>query len=196
MNKLIFSLASYRSMGLSFSTHRSSRISIQPGQTIPMNISDDEDLTPEQLVEFYDSHYKRDGLTTKYLASGMKINGTSVKDLDKKDDEKISAPNSSSTTVPVVPPISVPDATPKTEEKVDNKPEEALKTEGKTDEKADNNAEPSTEGKTDEKADNSVASWDFEKMKAFVAENNIEVKGRSKNDYITAIEAFIKSKED
>lgn len=37
-----------------------------------------------------------------------------------------------------------------------------------------------------------VSTWKFDKMREFVEEHNIDVDGRSKADYITAIEAFIK----
>jgi hypothetical protein len=183
MQNLFFTLASHRKLGLSFVTHRGSSICLQPGCSAKMPILDDEPMTTEELVSYYDYRYKRDGLLTRILDNSPAVNGTSIKDIEASTNTKEEqvAPS----TVAPIDEVKAPAAE-------DEVKAPAAEDEVKAPAAEDEVKAPAAE---DEVKAESVADWSFDKMKDFVKENEIELNGRSKADYIAAIEEFLK-KED
>ena len=158
MRRIIFKLSEKRSIGLCFSLHTGSSLSLAPGQQKPYPLQD-VDTTPEQeLQAWYDTRYKSAGLLTKIFDDTVKASVVT----DKKE----------------------PDCQPVAPTKNEDKPEPA-----KTPETAKSEETPKD---TPETTVPPVEEWDFNKMKDFVKENNIDVEGRAKSDFIAAINAFLK----
>lgn len=177
MKKLFFSLAATRKLGLTFSTHRSSMMSLQPGKSDILPLGEDEGLTNEELLGFY-ARYKPSGLTTKIFESPKEnivasdyLEGSKVTALPEKED----LTENSST--PAETPIEGGTNFDETEETLD---EEILADVAEEDE--------------DVLDLEDIDSWEFSKMREYVKENNIDVAGRSKDDHIKAIKEFL-SKE-
>ena len=173
-NSLFFTLDAKRKMGLEFTSHRGSQINLDPGKSTKLPLSDDEPMSKDELIQYYDFRYKRFGLDTKYLAENAPaVNGTKIAEI--KEEEKKTFENP--TVEEVTEPAKVEDA---------GKSEETATVEKVEEEKA-SDLPAAEEATADERP---VEEWDFKEMTAFVKENNLKTKGNSKKDYIAAIKEF------
>ncbi len=186
-NNLFFTLDAKRKMGLEFTSHRGSQINLDPGKSTKLPLSDDEPMSKDELIHYYDFRYKRFGLDTKYLVDTQpSINGTKIE--DKKEGPELKGVPIEDVGVPpinVVPvpniPIDVEPSFDKEVEKASEASEDSVEDTGVAEETA------SIEKSEDERP---VEDWDFKEMTAFVKENGIKTKGNSKKDYIAAIKEF------
>lgn len=175
MAKLVFSYSANRRMGLSFSTHYSSRISLMPGQKKLMPLDPNDTMTQEEIISWY-GRYIKDGLTTSYLEeTAATLNGTKISSLEENVSE-----NSSE------------------DKKQAQKLSEDISTEGLSEETVDiteknseeATSEPASEGAAIEHTLEEVQSLSFNELKTIVQENNLPLKGRGKDDYREAVRVF------
>ena len=176
---LFFTLDAKRKLGFSFSTHRGSRITLNPGLSTKLPLDEDEPMTDTELVSYYNTRYLTSGLSTKILNDGaVSLNGTKIE--DKKEGPELKGVPIEEVGVPPINVVPVPNIPIDVEPSFDKEVKKASEdSEGSVEDTGKAEESVSVEKSEDERP---VENWDFKEMTAFVKENGIKTKGNSKKD--------------
>lgn len=197
---LYFELLPRRKSGLSFSTHRGSRLDLMPGEHKDVTFKDE--VTPvKDLISWYDTRYKCKGLVTRVPTQAK---ATLV------SDERVDAPLEQTKVTPLE---IFKEETPLeggvtvTEESSEEESEDKIPVTGLA---ADSEGEETTtfdsaesgsdnfEGETEVDDDleyfksTPEEEWNYQRMNAFVKSKNLEVRDRSKDEHARAITEYMK----
>lgn len=168
MSKIIFYLKPNRPSGINFNTRYGASITLLPGQRLEYLLRDEDELTPEEQVQYYNERYAHRGLVTS-IAEEIVI--PVKKPFDRLDEDK--STESSPAPVSVKEPTNIEDFTDSNEEEVSSEITDNIENEANSIENEESSAENEEPSTTDD-----LDSLSYSQLRAKAEELGITLEGR------------------